>query len=358
MTSATRSEQPIKRKRRAAMILLLLISLVLALPLLGPPGLADRGAVAKRGNPEAEMWRGVREGVAGYSAVKGEESGVLIQVFGQKWRQLRNGPIAAYGAWLLAATVFALGSFFLVRGKVRLAKPRTGRTVSRWSVGERLLHWVTAFLFLALAVTGLGLLYGRAILIPLVGRTHFSAYAELAELLHDYLGPLFFVGLLLMAVAWGRNNLPNRQDIHWFKAFGGLIGSRRACAERMNAGEKAWFWLLLFAGIIVSVSGLILDFPGFGEARSVMQAAHIVHVALALVLIAGALGHIYLGSIGTEGVFEGMVTGRVDETWAEQHHDLWYEKVMKTSLKTSTASGRTRELPSDIPCDHAMQKGE
>jgi cytochrome b subunit of formate dehydrogenase len=34
-----------------------------------------------------------------------------------------------------------------------------------------------------------------------------------------------------------------------------------------------------------------------------------------------------IGTIGTEGVFEGMWTGYVDAVWAEQHNDLWYEEV-------------------------------
>ncbi|CSC36195.1 formate dehydrogenase%2C cytochrome B556 subunit [Vibrio cholerae] len=30
-----------------------------------------------------------------------------------------------------------------------------------------------------------------------------------------------------------------------------------------------------------------------------------------------------------EGALEGMVTGKVDETWAKEHHDLWYEEVKR-----------------------------
>lgn len=30
-----------------------------------------------------------------------------------------------------------------------------------------------------------------------------------------------------------------------------------------------------------------------------------------------------------EGALEGMVTGEVDETWAKEHHDLWYKEVME-----------------------------
>jgi formate dehydrogenase subunit gamma len=38
-----------------------------------------------------------------------------------------------------------------------------------------------------------------------------------------------------------------------------------------------------------------------------------------------ALGHIYMGTIGVEGAYESMRTGYVDEAWAKEHHELWYQ---------------------------------
>ena len=58
-----------------------------------------------------------------------------------------------------------------------------------------------------------------------------------------------------------------------------------------------------------------------------MQSADIVHGITALILSAVVLGHIYLGTLGNEGSFEGMLSGEVDEAWAKQHHDLWYEET-------------------------------
>jgi formate dehydrogenase subunit gamma len=34
-----------------------------------------------------------------------------------------------------------------------------------------------------------------------------------------------------------------------------------------------------------------------------------------------------MGTIGTEGAYQAMKTGMVDETWAREHHELWYEEV-------------------------------
>ena len=63
-----------------------------------------------------------------------------------------------------------------------------------------------------------------------------------------------------------------------------------------------------------------------------MQWANIVHAVGALGLTAVALGHIYIGTIGSEGSLEGMTTGYVDETWAKEHHNLWYEEVKDQAL--------------------------
>jgi formate dehydrogenase subunit gamma len=46
--------------------------------------------------------------------------------------------------------------------------------------------------------------------------------------------------------------------------------------------------------------------------------------------MAFTLGHIYIATLGTEGALEGMVSGDVDESWAKQHHDLWFEEVKQT----------------------------
>jgi formate dehydrogenase subunit gamma len=43
--------------------------------------------------------------------------------------------------------------------------------------------------------------------------------------------------------------------------------------------------------------------------------------------IAMACFHIYLGTVGMRGAYQAMRTGYVDETWAREHHEYWYEEV-------------------------------
>jgi formate dehydrogenase subunit gamma len=79
--------------------------------------------------------------------------------------------------------------------------------------------------------------------------------------------------------------------------------------------------------IVVAWSGLILLFPNFDQTRGTMQVAWIWHVSAALIYIVMSLGHIYMGTIGVEGAYGNMRNGYTDETWAREHHSIWYEEV-------------------------------
>ena len=320
----------------------LLAIVLLALPLDPLPGQSAKAATAalaqqpgqatggaEEANPRANFWRAVRQGNAGYSAVAGPEAGVLIHSAGQNWRALRNGPLTLYGGWLLAGVAAAVLLFHLLHGRVRLERGPSGLTVPRWKAVERLLHWWTAILFLVLAITGASLLFGRHLLIPLIGKDAFAAWAALAKSLHNYGGPGFAVGLVLEILLWVRHNIPTKVDLVWLTKGGGIVGSGHPSAGRMNGGEKLWFWMLATAGLALIASGLVLNFPNFEQSRGQMQLAHLLHAGTSLVVMAFAIGHIYIGTLGTEGSLQGMLTGRVDAEWAKQHHDLWYQALLE-----------------------------
>ena len=78
----------------------------------------------------------------------------------------------------------------------------------------------------------------------------------------------------------------------------------------------------------MGITGVLLDFPIWGQTRFTMQVSHVIHAIMAILFVSVSLAHIYMGTIGVEGVFEGIWTGSVDEVWARQHADLWYEDTM------------------------------
>ena len=275
-------------------------------------------------NARAEYWREVRGGSPGYSAVQGQETDVLIQSGGETWRQIRNGPVAKIGALMVLGMIVALLAYQLLVGGAKL-ETRTGRKILRWPATDRIVHWFTAILFIIQAITGLSLLWGRSVLIPVFGKEGFAAFAGFAKPVHDYLALPFTFGLAVMLVMWVKHNIPRAYDLEWFKKAGGYFSGEHPPAGFANAGEKAYFWVLALAGTALVASGLYLLFPNFGFERSALQNANIFHNVSALILVTTVFAHIYLGTLGSEGALEGMLTGEVDEGWARQHHNVWLE---------------------------------
>jgi len=312
------------------MILLVLLSLTLCLPttVRAAAEQAATGPIPVP-NPGADLWREVRQRdlpVSGNTQVQGVQSDVLIATGGEEFRDYRRSTLIPRGWWVLAGVLGAILLFYMARGRIAIDGGRTGRTVQRFSDMDRVTHWFVAGVFIFLALSGLILLFGRFVLLPVIGAEAFGAVASAAKEGHNLFGPLFLVGLALLLFRFVRKNVPHLRDLVWVFKGGGMFGGH-ASAGYFNAGEKIWFWLVILVGLVISVTGLILLFAVFGQGREIMQLSLFLHGIGALLLIAGSFGHIYLGTAGTEGTLEGMVHGRVDANWARTHHDLWYRDI-------------------------------
>jgi formate dehydrogenase subunit gamma len=289
----------------------------------------------------APVWREVRSGKEEYTSIKGRETGVLVQTYGETWRQLKNGWITPIVGWLIAAVVVVIGAFYKWRGSIRVRGDPTGRLIERFTPFERYTHWVVAISFVILGISGLVMMVGKYVLLPVIGYTLFAWLAQLSKHLHNFVGPVFIVSLLMFIVMFVKDNLPRLYDIKWFANLGGMISGEHVPSGRFNAGEKVWFWIgVVVLSLIVSASGLVLLFPNFDQVRAVMIEANVVHAVAAGAVMAISLGHIYLGTIGLEGAYEAMRNGYVDETWAREHHEYWYKDVKSGKVKAGTAMGQ------------------
>lgn len=281
-------------------------------------------------NPSTDLWRAVRQREApatGSTQVRGVETGTLIDRSGDDWRNYRRNDFIGNAGLFIAAVAGLIMVFYVIRGRIRIPGGRSGRRIKRFPDIDRTIHWFTAILFIFLALTGLTLLFGRFVILPVFGADAFSVVASASKEGHNLFGPLFLVSIILLFVRFAAKNIPRLRDITWLVKGGGIIGNAHASAGFFNAGEKIWFWAVILLGLAVSITGLVLVFPVLGQGREIMQLALIVHGIAAVLFIAGSFGHIYIGTIGTEGSLESMTTGYVDESWAEAHHDLWYEEV-------------------------------
>jgi len=288
-------------------------------------------AVTQPGN-NAPVWREVREGQSPYtnSTVKGRETNVLVQSWGETWRQIRNGPVTFWGGWLVVLVLVAIAAFYFVFGPVKLHGRATGRLIRRFSSLDQVLHWTVAISFSVLGLSGLLMLFGKHVVLPVFGYTLFAWLAALSKNLHNFVAPIFMVSVAIFAILFVRYNLPRAYDLAWFRhALGYVTGKEHVPSGKFNGGEKVWFWGgVVVLSIVVSWSGLILLFPNFDQSRAVMQQAWIWHAAAAVLYIAISFGHIYLGTAGVEGAYQAMRSGYVDEIWAKEHHEYWYNEMM------------------------------
>jgi formate dehydrogenase subunit gamma len=303
----------------------------------------------KGGNYNIDMWGDLRKGAQGTVSIPDKKAGILVDSSGETWRALRNGPLPTYGAYALGGMLGLLVLFYLIRGRIRIASGPAGSTIERFTDFERIGHWLLAISFIILALTGLNVLYGRYILLPVMGKEAFASFSEIAKWLHNYVALAFTVGLVMTFLTWVWYNFPHPRDLIWFLKGGGVIGSAHPPAKKFNGGQKILFWLVMLGGISLVLSGLQLllpyefsffaktfaflnnfgfDLPAELTANQEQQLATSWHGIVALFLTVVIIAHIYIGSVGMEGAFDAMGSGEVDVNWAKEHHSIWAEEEL------------------------------
>ena len=278
---------------------------------------------------EMELFRALNGGrIEGRISIPNQQAASLIQPEGRDWRRFHNVTLAWVGGIAVLGMLAILAAFYLMRGRIRIEGGPSGQTVTRFNALERGNHWMVASCFIILGLSGLNLTFGRHLLLPLVGPEGFTAVSAWGKVAHNFLAFPFTLGLLVMLLLWVKDNIPDRLDITWLKMGGGFTGHGHPPARRFNAGQKMVFWMTVAGGGLVAFSGYILIFPFLGTDIGQMQSAHMVHSLLAVLMIAGILAHIYIGSLGMEGAIDAMSSGQVDVKWAREHHSIWVEEEL------------------------------
>jgi formate dehydrogenase subunit gamma len=344
-----------------ASALALLVVYATAAGLTGSPLLETGYAAAQTGGAvpgnwsgstgDTELWRAIRKGVKGTSSVRDPMASTLVQSDGDNWRAFKNGPLAQFGGWLLAFIIVVLVVFRLLRGQIKVDSGLSGQTVERFNAFERAVHWLTASSFIVLGLSGLNVMYGKYVLLPILGQGAFASLTYYGKLAHNYLGFAFMLGIALMFVLWVRHNIFDGTDLKWIAQGGGMLSKgAHPPAKRFNFGQKCIFWIVIFGGVTVSVSGLALMFPyeitpwsetfailnifGLGlpidlTALQETQLSVLWHSAVAFVMIAVIIAHIYIGTpLGMEGAIDAVASGQVDVNWVKEHHSLWGDEVL------------------------------
>lgn len=193
----------------------------------------------------------------------------------------------------------------------------------RFDATERVVHWATALLGLALLATGAALYAGP--LSTLVGRR------DLVRTVHVLAGLALPVPLL---VAWvlprrGRALRADARRVNRFDAADGHWLRRRTHAAarsgKFNAGQKLNAAFLTASGVVLLGSGVMLRWPDPWSV-DLRTGATFVHDWFAIGVGIAVLGHVVL-ALRDRDALGGMLHGRVPARWARRTHPAWYEEV-------------------------------
>ncbi|TXM78424.1 formate dehydrogenase subunit gamma [Methylobacterium sp. WL69] len=279
--------------------------------------------------------------ITGRVSIPDQKSANLIQPQGREYRAFRESWLPWIGALGILGMIGALGAFFMWRGRILTDDTQeSGKKILRFNAFERFAHWMTATCFIILSLSGLNYIFGKRLLMPVIGPEAFGTLAQWAKYSHVYLAWPFMLGVVIMVAVWVKDNIPNRIDWAWIKAGGGFIGHGHPHAERFNAGQKGVFWMVAGFGAAMGVTGLMMLFPFTVLDINGMQVMQVIHALIGVAFIVGILAHIYIGTLGMKGAYDAMGSGEVDLAWARAHHDLWVEKEQAKTLSGPQLKGR------------------
>jgi formate dehydrogenase subunit gamma len=199
--------------------------------------------------------------------------------------------------------------------------------VPRYTLAERVNHWIGALTYIYLLMTGLAFwspyLYWLA---AIVGG------GPVARAWHPWVGLIFTASLFWAFKEWYRDMRIDDSDRAWAKALPYYIKNEDdnlPPAGRFNYGQKLFFWAMIYSVILLLLSGIGLWYTDAlpWSWRFVRYAAVLVHAGVAMITIGLFLIHVYMSAILEEGSFGSMIHGYVSRAWAWTFHRSWYEQV-------------------------------
>jgi len=215
----------------------------------------------------------------------------------------------------------------------RTGAGEAGGRICRYTLIERVHHWVGVFSYVYCLITGLAFwspyMYWLAVLV---------GGGPTARFWHPWFGVAFTLSMFWMAKMWWQDMLITDPDRRWSKAMKQYIENddqNLPPEGRFNYGQKLFFWLMFYGVILLLISGVGLWFI-----ESIAWSWHwlvllavTVHVVAAFATIGGFIIHAYMGTAMVRGGFTSIIRGEVSTDWAKTHHRLWYEQVKGTSAQ-------------------------
>jgi formate dehydrogenase subunit gamma len=197
----------------------------------------------------------------------------------------------------------------------------------RYTMAERVVHWIAAIAYTYVLATGLAFYSPYLYWIATV-----LGGGPTSRFWHPVVALVFLAALVWMLGSWKGDMRITAADRAWGRAMKGYIENQDEGlppSDRFNLGQKYYFWVVLWSGAGLLISGGILWFPEMipWNLRFLRYAGVLVHVACALITIGAFIIHVYMGTAMVRGGFTSIVRGEVSPAWAKMHHRLWYDRV-------------------------------
>lgn len=209
--------------------------------------------------------------------------------------------------------------------------------ILRYTFIERGTHWVAAFSYIYLLLSGLAF-WSPALfwLADMLGG------GQLARTWHPWLGLIFAAAVIYMYLLWSAQMNITDVDKAWWGSLRYYITNedeKMPPAGRYNAGQKLLFWGFFVFGLLLLLSGLVLWFPEWipWNLRYLRYIAVLVHASSALITIGLFMLHIYMGVFAERGAFGSVIRGDVSVEFAKRYHPGWYQEVIGSSARRKSS---------------------
>jgi formate dehydrogenase subunit gamma len=199
--------------------------------------------------------------------------------------------------------------------------------VQRYTVSERLWHWLGGLSFTYCALTGLALFSPYLYWLAAV-----FGGGPTVRFWHPWLGLVFLAAVLWMHGQWRDDLKLTEADRQWREKIDAYVTNHDQelpPQARFNAGQKLFYWAMFYALLVLLLSGIVMWFPERVPRNLIviLPVVGILHEAAALISIGAIIIHIYMGIFAEPESLRAMISGRVSRAWARNYHRLWYDKV-------------------------------
>jgi formate dehydrogenase subunit gamma len=205
----------------------------------------------------------------------------------------------------------------------------------------RFLHWTVAIFFF------LSLLSGFAIYSPWTFRWLAPVFGggPMTRFLHPWFGVGFVVVYFFQFLNWRGLMSWNDGDSKWLRDIKRYARNEGKIEQEYvgfyNGGQKLQFWEIVFGGLALLITGLLMWFPEV-TGRIAVAISYVLHDISALIMLGGIFIHLYLSTVGQPGTLHAMTRGVVTRAWAWTHHPAWYREVTGRDPRADYENARRR----------------